>query len=808
MNRAFSIKCGASFRYPALIFTSILLVGSLPSALGQPSDAPLPFWRTDGPVHSILVTNGVTYIGGAFGYIGPDSGGAGVIDLTTAEAKRGFPIIDGTVIAAVPDASGGWYVGGAFTNVGGVVRTNLAHILADNTVDPLWIPHANGICRAMLLVGGQVYAGGAFTRVGGVVRNRLAALDPVTGAVATWNPNANNVVNALVLDGSATAFYVGGNFTTVGSSNRTRIAALNLATGLATAWNPSAGSAVNTIALGGNTVYVGGNFTTANGIGGQPRNRIAALDAVTGLATDWNPNIAGGGVSNIVVGASVAYAAGSFTSVGGVGRNCLAAIDLVTMLPTDWNPNPNTNVNVLLLTGNALYAGGAFTNISAVERGLIVALDLTNGTALPWTAVGSGLDLVVQPDVQAMSISGNQMLAGGSFRSIGGVVRKNIAAVANANGEATAWDATASGLVSALAFGTNTLYVGGSFTNIGGQSRNRLAALSDSTGEALEWNPDVRGRAGVGVLALAFSPNRLYAGGINITNVGGLNRTNLFAVSLKNGQPVAWSPPTFRTASAGSVNTLVIDDDAILVGGDFVSVGGQIRTNLGAVAADSGTVEAWSPNPNNIVSALAVSSNTVYAGGTFTTIGSVLRNRIAAVDRMTGLGILTFNPDASGASPRVSSMVLGDAVLYTGGQFNVLGGAFRTNAAAARLSNGQAAGWQPHFGALTRSIAVGENTIFVGGDFLTVGGKPHSYFAAFDAGAEILRGSLAVASGQFGFQIRSGEGSQVIVERSSNLTTWTSISTNPVTGSVIPFVDPQPVGADARFYRAVLSGAP
>lgn len=33
--------------------------------------------------------------------------------------------------------------------------------------------------------------------------------------------------------------------------------------------------------------YVGGIFTS---IGGQPRNRIAAIDATTGLATAWKAN--------------------------------------------------------------------------------------------------------------------------------------------------------------------------------------------------------------------------------------------------------------------------------------------------------------------------------------------------------------------------------------------------------------------------------------------------------------------------------------------------------------------------------------
>ncbi len=37
-------------------------------------------------------------------------------------------------------------------------------------------------------------------------------------------------------------------------------------------------------------ILVGGNFNGANGIGGQPRNYIARLDATTGLADSFDPN--------------------------------------------------------------------------------------------------------------------------------------------------------------------------------------------------------------------------------------------------------------------------------------------------------------------------------------------------------------------------------------------------------------------------------------------------------------------------------------------------------------------------------------
>lgn len=157
----------------------------------QPSVVPESrFWRPDGPVNAILVTNDTIYLGGQFSYVGPSTGGAGVIDATTGSIQDGFPRVEGIVYSSAPDGAGGWYLGGAFTSVGGLQRSNLVHVLADNTVDPIWVPQANGSNMVIRVSGKAVYVGGSFTRIGGKTRNRLAALDTVTGLATPWDPNA------------------------------------------------------------------------------------------------------------------------------------------------------------------------------------------------------------------------------------------------------------------------------------------------------------------------------------------------------------------------------------------------------------------------------------------------------------------------------------------------------------------------------------------------------------------------------------------------------------------------------------------
>ena len=122
-----------------LIGAILVVAGWVDCAQAQPSPMPDPrFWIADGPVLAMVETNGTLYMGGSFSAVGPNTEAAALIGLTDGQAELTFPRVDGIVYAVAPDGGGGWYLGGRFTSVGGVARTNLAHILADRTVDVRW----------------------------------------------------------------------------------------------------------------------------------------------------------------------------------------------------------------------------------------------------------------------------------------------------------------------------------------------------------------------------------------------------------------------------------------------------------------------------------------------------------------------------------------------------------------------------------------------------------------------------------------------------------------------------------------------
>ncbi|KKU71414.1 MAG: hypothetical protein UX98_C0026G0003 [Parcubacteria group bacterium GW2011_GWA2_47_26] len=290
---------------------------------------------TNGRVLAITTApDGTIYLGGEFTRVYEHTGLGAPVNTTTGAAVSTFPAVaggplepaapgstyfapyTGMILAAVPDGSGGWYIGGDFTQVGGVTRNGIAHINSDGTLDSAFNPNANYRVRALVLSGSTLYVGGDFTAIGGQSRNRIAALNTSDGLATSWNPNAtfgvdvNAKVFTLLLDG--TTLYAGGNFTAIGGQSRNNIAALNTSDGLATSWNPNASSTVFALTLSGTTLYAGGDFSA---IGGQSRNRIAALNTSDGLATSWNPN-ADSWVYSLALSGTTLYTGGQFTTIG------------------------------------------------------------------------------------------------------------------------------------------------------------------------------------------------------------------------------------------------------------------------------------------------------------------------------------------------------------------------------------------------------------------------------------------------------------------------------------------------------------
>ena len=112
-------------------------------------------------------------------------------------------------------------------------------------------------------------------------------------------------------------------------------------------------------------ILAGGFFTS---IGGQTRNRIARLDATTGLADSFDPNADGSVYSIAVQADGKILAGGDFTSIGGQTRNRIARLDATTGLADSFNPNANDTVVINRGAGGRQDFGGRQFHTSADRR--------------------------------------------------------------------------------------------------------------------------------------------------------------------------------------------------------------------------------------------------------------------------------------------------------------------------------------------------------------------------------------------------------------------------------------------------------
>ncbi|HEX7187946.1 MAG TPA: hypothetical protein VF423_06955, partial [Actinomycetes bacterium] len=342
----------------------------------------------NGTVSALHAVSGSLYVGGAF----TDAGGIGDADRIarwngSSWSAVGPAAIPAGSVDAIATYGSKVFVGGTFQNAGGNAN---ADFLAqwDGTT---WSPFCNGPAltgnvTSLQVVASTLYVGGSFQNGAGIpTADYLLACDLVTGdSSSTVNDPAHpfsGPVDALTVDANG-ALYAGGAFSNLENLS----AADNVAYRDGTGWHPlGAGGAVTgavrSLAASGTTVYVG---TDAKNVAGIPQADNVAR---------WN------GSSWSALGANIAGTDGWFPA--------------------------STSVNGLAAFGSGLYATGTFQDASGdLLADNVAAFDGTawhnvgsdgagNG---PWT--GTGLALAVfdqsRPDLPV------RLYAGGSFPSAGG----------------------------------------------------------------------------------------------------------------------------------------------------------------------------------------------------------------------------------------------------------------------------------------------------------------------------------------------------------------------------------------------------
>ena len=103
-----------------------------------------------------------------------------------------------------------------------------------------------------------------------------------------------------------------------------------------------------------------------------------------------------------------------------------------------------------------------------------------------------------------------------------------------------------------------------------------------------------------------------------------------------------------------------------------------------------------------------------------------LRRFIAALDPSTGLPT-AWNPDANSS---VTALAVSGGTVFAGGDFTHIGGRPRNHLAAIDAGSGASTAWNPNVNDGVLALALSGSTLYAGGPFIGAGGEPRSGLAA------------------------------------------------------------------------------
>ena len=280
----------------------------------------------------------------------------------------------------------------------------------------------NGEVYALLKADSSLYVGGAFTDAGGLAdADYLAGLE-VSAAPFTWyalgsgNPLsglARGAVFALAYDSGASTLYVGGDFhTSISSNDADHVVSILNPAGGSPSWNrysgAQLGSPVKSLAIFNSQLYVG---------------LLSAKEAVQRTTLDltaaWQSS--GGGVGLIrgtvaaLVSGSGLFIGGDFPPIGGDPMTSRLALSADFSAWSGFGPGGdqpafNNAVNALEFFKGKLYAGGSFTNAGGDSGADYLAV--WNGFG--WSAV-SGFTPENPGPITALAATANYLYVGGEF---------------------------------------------------------------------------------------------------------------------------------------------------------------------------------------------------------------------------------------------------------------------------------------------------------------------------------------------------------------------------------------------------------
>jgi hypothetical protein len=468
-----------------------------------------------------------------------------------------------------------------------------------------------------------------------------------------------------------------------------------------------------------------GSFTQV----GPYTGSAVLTDAATGTVDATMPKVNGDVYVTTPDGSGGWYVGGYFDAVDTVKVLNLVHIKSDKTVDRTWKPNPDNSPSALTVSGNTLYVGGYFTTIAGQTRNRIAAFDIPSGTLSTWNPNANN-------GVQSIEVAGTRIFVGGYFTNIGGAARTGLAELSATTGSATTWNPvlanTFTPYVNAMAIDATTIFIGGSFTSAGGQPRIGVARLSLTTGLATGWTANTN--AGGYVEDIVLSGTTLFIGG-SFTTINAVARISIAAVPTLTTGVLPWNP---ILDGFDYVYDVSVAGNTLYFGGYFDSVNALPRAGVAAVDVATGTLLNWAPTPNESVMAIHATTSSVFIGGYMNGMNWVSRNEGFALFDDNTDQVWPFQLDLNGGV--VNTIAIKDNILYIGGQFVAINKTPRSNLAAIDLATGQVLPWNPLVLGLSPTdpavsvytMKIKDNTLYIGGKFFAINALTRPGLAAID----------------------------------------------------------------------------
>jgi uncharacterized delta-60 repeat protein len=557
---------------------------------------------------------------------------------------------------------------------------------------------------------------------------------------------------------------IGGDFTTVAGLMRNRIARLNTdGTGdLSFAPSGGANGHVRVIALQGDgKMLVGGGFTA---IDGQPRNRIARLNADGTLDPSFNP---GTGANDYIFSVAVQsdgklLVGGYFTSINGMARNRIARLNADGTVDAGFNPGSGFDsyvYSVLLQPDGRVVVGGWFFSYNGVSRNGIARLN-SNGTLDSTFNPGTGSNGYVE--VAALQPDG-RILIGGYFSQVNGVVRNGMARFYPNGTLDLSFDpgAGATDILEVIELQTDgKILVGGQFRSFNGSNFNSVVRLNATGAVDPTFHP-TRADTVAGIAAIrALANGMILLSGYPFREPS--SRDYLARVNADGSPDLSFNPGT-GISGYGVFSAEALPSGKVLVWGNFAEVAGFPRPGIARLEASGKLDTTFQPppmtgdiypqynltNPPVVYSTSVQPDGKLVIGGAFTEVAGQKRGYVARLNE-DGSFDPTFAQGA-GADYAVYQVIVGpDGKVLVSGSFDTIDGVSRLYFARLNADGRLDPGFHPIVDGFGKFALQPDGNILLGGDFLSVNGITRGNIARIDSNG-VLDLSFAAAGGPDNF---------------------------------------------------------